>query len=671
MAILPMKHISMIGLKKDRRAVLDVLQRCGTVQINDINRKDNAFYKYDVSSEKLLLEKQAAVVQEALEILDRHVPEKKPMLNVLNGKQELSRKRYEKLDGEQEEILETAKHIRELSDTISEYRAGMEKLQVQMDSLVPWSSLDLPLQFRGTKSVAAFIGSLTGEMSREELLASLFDRLPAVDAVHLEIVSSTREQVCIVLLCLRRDAGPVENALRSMGFAYPSASVPTLPIRQMQEWKEKKDRLEKARDTAEEEIRDLSGQRDSLKGMLDCYAIRKEKADVAGRLLQSRHAFFLEGYIPARKADTAAAILNEQFDLLVEYEDPSGDADVPILLENNKFAEPVEGVLRSFSLPGKGEIDPTFLMAIFYYILFGLMLSDAGYGLLMVLGCGFCLRKYKNMEPGMQKTLRMFFFCGISTTFWGAMFGSWFGDVTKIVSTTFFHRTVSVPPLWFEPVNDPMQMLVFSMAVGILHLFTGLGAKMYQSIKAKQYKDAVYDVVFWYLLVGGLVVVLLSSSQFAGMFGLNFVLPSVVGKAAGRIAAMAAVGIILTAGRESRNWFKRILKGLYGLYNVTGYLSDILSYSRLLALGLATGVIATVINQMGAMFGDSVMGAVLFAVVFLIGHALNMAINLLGAYVHTNRLSFVEFFGKFYEGGGKEFTPFAVHTKYFEIKEET
>jgi V/A-type H+-transporting ATPase subunit I len=202
-------------------------------------------------------------------------------------------------------------------------------------------------------------------------------------------------------------------------------------------------------------------------------------------------------------------------------------------------------------------------------------------------------------------------------------------------------------------------------------LFTGLGAKFYQNLRAKQYKDILYDVIFWYVLVGGLVVVLLSSEKFTGIVNLTFVLPSAAGSIAGILAAAAAVGIILTAGRESRNWFKRILKGIYGLYNVTGYMSDILSYSRLLALGLATGVIATVINQMGAMGGSGIFGAILFVLVFLAGHSINIGINLLGSYVHTNRLSFVEFFGKFYGGGGSEFAPFAAHTKYFKIKEET
>ena len=159
-------------------------------------------------------------------------------------------------------------------------------------------------------------------------------------------------------------------------------------------------------------------------------------------------------------------------------------------------------------------------------------------------------------------------------------------------------------------------------------------------------------------------------SMFTDMLGLGFTLPPAAGTASAAVAAVGLVGVVLTSGRESRNWGKRILKGLYGAYGITSYLSDILSYSRLLALGLATSVISTVFNKMGSMLGDSIPGIILFILVFVIGHALNLAINAMGAYVHTNRLQFVEFFGKFYEGGGRKFSPFAEHTKYYKVKED-
>lgn len=342
-----------------------------------------------------------------------------------------------------------------------------------------------------------------------------------------------------------------------------------------------------------------------------------------------------------------------------------------MLLRNNKFAQPVEGIVESYSLPGKGELDPSAVMAGFYYLLFGLMLSDAAYGLIMVFGCLYCIKKYPNMEPGLKKTLKMFMYSGISTTFWGFMFGSFFGDAVNVIATTFFNRPdIRLAPLWFEPVSMPMKMLVFSFCFGIVHLFTGLGVKLYCSIKSGHLADGIYDVVFWYLLVGGAVIYMLTMSMFTDMLGLGFTLSPAVGQIAAAAAAVGFVGIVFTSGRESRNWGKRLLKGLYGAYGITSYLSDILSYSRLLALGLATSVISTVFNKMGSMLGNSIPGAVLFILVFVIGHALNLAINAMGAYVHTNRLQFVEFFGKFYEGGGRKFAPFAEHTKYFKVEED-
>ena len=200
--------------------------------------------------------------------------------------------------------------------------------------------------------------------------------------------------------------------------------------------------------------------------------------------------------------------------------------------------------------------------------------------------------------------------------------------------------------------------MLFSFLVGIIHLFAGLGAQFYQLAKQGKWLDAIYDVVFWYLLVGGAIIYLLSMQMFADMVALSFTLPASVGTAGIIAAGIGAVGIVLTSGRSSKSIGKRFLKGLYGLYGVSSYLSDILSYSRLLALGLATGVIASVFNQMGAMPGNNPLGVIIFIFAFVVGHTLNIGINVLGAYVHTNRLQFVEFFGKFFEGGGRKFAPF-------------
>ena len=269
----------------------------------------------------------------------------------------------------------------------------------------------------------------------------------------------------------------------------------------------------------------------------------------------------------------------------------------------------------------------------------------------------------------------MFFYCGISTAFWGVMFNSYFGDIIPIVADTFFGKTVTIPALWFVPLDDPMKLLLFSFLFGIIHLFAGLAIKGYMLLRDKQYMDFFCSVVLWYALLIGLILILLPTDIFASMAGTTIYFPAWLKAVSKWMAIGGAVGIVLMSARDNKNFALRIALGAYDLYGASSWLSDVLSYSRLLALGLATGVIASVINTMDAMLagalGGGILAAIVFAIIFVVGHTLNLAINLLGAYVHTNRLQFVEFFGKFYEGGGKAFAPFsASKTKYIKFKEE-
>ncbi len=671
MAMLQMQRISICALKKNRKQILEILQRRGMIEINDLIPEDNVFQRTDLSSSRAVFEKNAAEAGQALEILERYVPEKKPMLAMLNGRKEIPVDYYYTFSEERDELIRLSRRINTLAKEIAENKADILKFQVQEESLTPWLSLDIPMSFKGTKSTVAFIGTLSGGLNLEAIHEQIAQQAPNTGPIHAEIISSSQEQTCVFLLCPKRDSAAVEEALRATGFARPSLLSKFTPAELKEELGHNVICAQKAIDDAEKEIKSYVGERNGLRFIVDYYHVRSEKYGVIGRLIQSNRTFILSGYIPERDAQELENELNNKFDLAIEREAPSPDEDVPVLLKNNSFASPVEGVLESFSLPGKGEVDPSNIMALFYYFLFGLMLSDAAYGLIMAAACGIILMKYKNIEEGLKKALKMFFFCGISTIFWGVMFGSYFGDVVDVVSSTYFGTKLTIPAVWFVPINEPMRMLVFSLAVGVVHLFAGLGMKFYQLWKAKMYKDVLYDVVFWYALLTSLILMLLSMKMFVDIVGLKFILPEKVGSIAGIVAAVSAVAITLTAGRESRNPFKRFLKGLYGLYGVTGYLSDVLSYSRLLALGLATGVIGTVINKMGSMVGGGVLGAIVFILVFVMGHTVNIGINALGAYVHTNRLQFVEFFGKFYEGGGRKFTPFAINTKYFKIKEET
>lgn len=670
MSVLPMKRVTICALKKDRKQILELLQRQGVMEISDVLQEDSVFQKTDMSSVRATFEKNAHLAGQALEILETYAPEKKSMLSSLEGRKELSVEAYEAHVKERDEMIQVCYRLLALSKQIAENHANIPKLEAQIEALKPWLGFDLPLDFKGTRKTAAFIGTLPDSVAQEIIYQKLAEYAPDADGVDVHVISASDEQTCIFVLCGKQDAEVVDEALRRMNYARPPLTN-VIPSQSIALLEKELEMLKKAEEDVIAEIRSYADKRDSVKFMVDYFTLRSDKYDVISGLSQSRRVFLLTGFIPEHEAAKLESLLNSRFELGIEFVSPDEKEDVPVLLHNNDFASPVESVIESYSLPGKGEFDPSMVVACFYYILFGLMLSDAAYGIIMVLGCGWALHRFKGMEDGMKKTLKMFLYCGISTAVWGFLFGGFFGDAVNIIATTFFGRPdITLPAIWFEPVKEPMRMLVISFAIGIIHLFTGLGVKFYTCVKNGQWKDAIYDAVFWYMLVGGGIVYLLTMPMMTQMLGISYTLPAVAGTVAAWSAGISSVGIILTSGRESRNWFKRLLKGLYGLYNVTGYLSDILSYSRLLALGLATGVIATVFNKMGSMLGGGLIGAIVFILVFLIGHVLNIGINLLGAYVHTNRLQFVEFFGKFYEGGGRKFAPFKVNTKYYKIKED-
>ena len=671
MAVLPMAKINVYGLKRSRKKILEALQLLGVIEVRDFTAETEDFEKSDTSAAQSRFNKARADAQRALGVLEEYSPEKKSVFSSLEGKTELSGKKYDELVGKRDEILASAANVLRLEKSISDLRAEIVRMQTAIETLSPWRGLGVPMNFRGTEKTAAFIGTFPDAHTEEELLSELaavcgergIDGLS--DSVHIEVISQTDMQTCVFVLCGKEEAVRCEEVLRYMGFAAPASVGGEIPHERIGELERGIEGARAKIKENEEEIVKCADMRGKFKFMVDYYAMRADKYKVISQLAQSANTFALTGYIPLRDAEKTAEILEEKYGAAAEFERASAE-EAPVALQNNGFSAPLEGVLETYSLPGPGEIDPTTVMSLFYYFLFGIMLSDAAYGLIMVIGCALALWKFPRMDGGMKKTLKMFLYCGISTTFWGAMFGGFFGDAIQVVSSTFFGHEIEVNPLWFSPINEPMRMLMFSFAVGIVHLFAGLGVKMYMLVKDGKYLDAIYDTVFWYLLVGGGIVYLLSMQMFVDMSGLGFKLPQLAGKIATVCAAIGAVGIALTAGRSSSNPFKRLAKGLYELYNVTGYLSDILSYSRLLALGLATGVIANVFNKMGGMLGGGVVGAIGFTIIFIAGHTLNIGINLLGAYVHTNRLQFVEFFGKFYEGGGRKFSPFRAETRYFE-----
>ena len=348
-----------------------------------------------------------------------------------------------------------------------------------------------------------------------------------------------------------------------------------------------------------------------------------------------------------------------QYTCFYEFREPGSQEDFPVLLKNNGFVEPFEAVTEMYALPAPHSLDPNPFMAPFFFVFFGMMLSDAGYGLVLAI-LGLLGAKYLDMGTNGKKLLKMLGYCGISTVFWGALYGSWFGDTIPKVTEVFFGNRVQVPML-LDPLTNPMPILIMAFVVGYIHILVGLGLKAYLMIRRGHPVDALFDVGFWYFVLVGLVI-------FAGG---QMVIGSTLMASIGKWLAIAgAVGLVLTQGRDKKNPIMKLMSGILSLYDITGYFSDLLSYSRIMALGLATGVIAQVVNTMGTLPGRSIIGAVLFVVIFLFGHVLNLAINALGSYVHTSRLQYVEFFGKFFEGGGQAFRPLRPATKYVYVNNQ-
>lgn len=668
MAVLQMQRICICALKKERKQILELIQRFGTVEISDVEYEDSVFHKSDVANTENLLIKNINGAKEALEILDHYAPEKKSILSALNGRAEITVNQYDEFSEKYDKVIHTVRRISTLAKTIAENKAEILKLNTQAELITPWMGFDVPLNFTGTKYTSSFIGTLPEEWTYEMIYEKLAEQSP----VNVEIISSSREQTCIFILCLKDKADEVSEVLRSIGFSYPGSQIDKAGKEYLNALDKQRQEAELRIKQSEEEIKSFASNREDIRFLLDYEIMRAEKYEVIGRLLQSSKVFVLNGYIPKVEASKLVDELNSKFEVAIELTDPDEDEDVPVMLHNNGFSSPLEGTVEAFSPPGKDDIDPTFAMSLFYYLLFGLMLSDAGYGAIIAVGCAFALVKFKSkLEESMRRTLKMYLFCGISTVFWGIMFGSYFGDLIDVISETFFGNKVSIPPLWFFPVNEPMRMLVFSMLLGIIHIFTGLGIKFYVCLRKKDYKSLIYDVVFWFVLLISSIIILLSTQMIISIFGIDLGISASLVKICTVLALISAVGITLTNGRESKNPFKRFLKGAYALYGISGYLSDVLSYSRLLALGLATGVICNVINKMAGMAAaGGIIGIIPFILIVVLGHALNIGINALGAYVHTNRLQYVEFFGKFYEGGGRKFMPFSVKTQYYKFKED-
>ena len=682
MAKLKIMSFSLAAPADRKEEVTDYLQRAGVVELSEPEETDRLKLS-DLTDRYAGYDQALSTVNAAQAVLNTRCPRKKPLTAMLEPRKELSPEEWAQrgaaLDGvlrECEELIAADKHIADL-------RAETVRRQVLIDSLLPWLDCDIPVSSGFTKKTARILGSFRAQKTREEILELLARELPERDCVEVEIVSADELETCLAVFCLKEDYEEIENVLRGEGFLRAPDCGGETPRQRVDDLKRQNDEAAQEIEQTEKALSGQEGLYEKAEFAQDYLTAAREKTAALERIPQSGRVFFIKGYVAKRDAKRVADYCESHYEAAVDVAEPGEDEDVPVLLSNGFFAAPLENITGMYSMPAKGDIDPTGFMAFFYYFFFGMMLSDAGYGLIISGVCGGLLLFKKGMEQKWKNTLKMYLFCGLSTVFWGAMYGSWFGDAPAVICREFLHKDINpLPPLWTDAVKDTMNVLIMCFILGLAHLFWGVLMKGWTDIKNGRKLDAVFDTIPTFMTVIGIAPIFFGLfvqdsipedyTPLGTFFYNTFMGVHTALKGVSTYILIAGVAlVILTAGRSAKNIGGKLGGGFYGVYNLfSGYLGDVLSYARLLALGMATGVIGQVMNMLGTMPKNPVIKALAFVLVFCAGHAANLAINIIGAYVHTNRLQYVEFFSKFYEGGGRAFVPFAAKTTYYRFKEE-
>jgi len=640
-----MEKLTVIGLREERDPIMDTLMRLGAVELIE----PPAEQETSAEEAALVPERQAiqgeislmSRLEMAIDIARRRHPVKRKMFS---GRRQVDAATLMGVAGREKELLGQIARIEQNQTRIAELRQQLGHLATLRDLLQPWEGLDLDLKQQQTAHVQVFLGSLdTPEMLRQAE-TQLREEVPES---LLTVLSEDEGGLRCAAATLRSRSDLARSILRKAGFSpLPEIDTPGTPSEQLSRISGQIREIQQELARREQELDELAQSGADFEVLHDFLLIRHDRLKASSDLPGSHHTFWLQGWVPAHLVKSVARGLESRFMVALSHEPAGPEDEYPILLSNSKLVKPYEVIVEMFSPPSTREQDPTPLLAPFFFFFFGMMLSDIGYGLLLSGLCALLLFKVK-AKGEMGRMVKMLFLCGISSVIWGFLFGSFFGDMVSVLS----QGRLVIPALWFNPMDDATKLMIWSMIFGVIHLFAGMGAKAYLLFVTGRGKDAVLDIFPWYLIIAGLGILL---GGIGGQTGLY-------------LALTGASVLVLFGGRGTRNPVMRLLKGLLSLYDITSYISDILSYTRILALVLATSVIAMVVNLLGFLGGPSITGFFFYVLVAILGHGLNLALSALSAYVHTSRLHYVEFFGKFYDGGGRLWRPLTIKTRYVDI----
>lgn len=646
-----MKKLNLVGMAYEKDAVLNALQRTGAVEVK-LHREEE--HSAPLPPADGTLSAYHASLEDALERLTQAVN--------AYGKEHKGTARPEK-DGFEvsyEEFMATANdrarmdgliaRVNALTDQKAEKRALLQKTERTQRAAAVYRTVEEPLSsYCGTAHTRVFFGTLPFNAWE-----NLRENLPAL-AEGKELAREDDE--VLVLLVFHKSCSEEGEALLSgTGFAPCPFEGEETGSALYARLKGECEELAKELDALEQETAELGGETRALKIYCDYVGYEAEKAALDEKLRGTERTFLLEAFVPEDAEELVRRELSSAGTVYLEFSEPAEDEEVPTLCKNNAVVTDFESLTNTYSVPNAREMDPNTVMAVFYSLFMGFIMADIGYGLLMMLGGGWLKYKNRGRKGGLGALAGVFAIGGIFAVIWGFLFNSLFGITLPI--PTLLPNAQS--DMWtFAGIGIP-AVLVIAMLLGIVQLLAGYVCKAVQCWRRGEVLDGILDGVVWavFSLGAGLAI--------AGLVE-EWNIPILV-TVGGITAGVTLVIAMIAAGRHEK-FFGKLSKGFGTLYGIINYMSDILSYARLYGLMLSGAVIAQIVSQyaVGFITGGGVL-AVLGVLLMLVGHVFNLAIGLLGAYIHDARLQYVEFYGRFYEGEGDLFVPLGSKHEHVFVK---
>jgi hypothetical protein len=647
MAIVKMKKFTLFAFEAERKRLLEELQRFGYVNFSKSDPIEEFDYLKDVEVSTVgnNYVEESTRIKWMIDYVGRFVEKEKGLSALKKGSIVYTFNELEKEANSYDYITD----FNELSDISKKIDSNNQKITAidnSIKEISPWKSIKEPIEDLNSFRKLKFIMGYLPTKSLEKFRTSIVD-LKSTYFEEIDIVG--RNSYCIIFTNQLEKEAVYEN-LRLNSFSEVNLEIKGVVSEEIQRLEDEKKILEEENSKLTDEIKKFTVNLQKMQSVYEYYQNLSLRNTVVSNFKATDKLDIIQGYIPADKENNFKELLEKlsASKVYLEIEDAKkDDPDVPIILKNNKIASLFESVTKMYALPKYDEVDPTFILSIFYWIFFGMMVADFAYGLILFVGSGIALMTLK-FNDSTKKFLKFFFALSFSTMIWGLIYGSAFGDL------------ITLPTQILDSSKDFMTVLMLSLAFGGVHLAFGLGMKAYVLIKNGNPMDAFYDVFLWYLTLTTVILVIV---------GKVITLPSIVNTIAFYGMIVGMLGIIAFGARDSKSIAGRIAGGLYSLYGITSYIGDFVSYLRLMALGLAGGFIAVAINIIVKMLvGGGIVGIIFGVIVFVFAQLFNIFLSFLSAYVHTSRLMYVEFFSKFYEGGGKAFKKFRSENKYIEVK---